>query len=77
MTTDQTATGFGLPSEKRIGFDHPWAWLAAGYRDMKRSPHVSLSYGALFAAMGCLLTYGPLRAGSRLRRAAAWRRASC
>ena len=58
MTTDQTETGFGLPSEKRIGFDHPWAWLAAGYRDMKRSPHVSLSYGALFAAMGCLLTYG-------------------
>ena len=58
MTTDQTATGFGLPSEKRIGFDHPWAWLAAGARDMKKSPHVSLSYGALFAAMGCLLTYG-------------------
>ena len=58
MTTDQTATGFGLPSEKRIGFDHPWAWLAAGARDMKKSPHVSLSYGALLAAMGCLLTYG-------------------
>ena len=58
MTTNGTATGFGLPSEKRIGFDHPWAWLAASFRDMKQAPVVSLSYGALFAAMGCLLTYG-------------------
>lgn len=58
MTTDQAETGFGLPSEKRITFDQPWAWLAAGYRDMQKAPHVSLSYGALFAAMGCLLTYG-------------------
>lgn len=58
MTTSDDTTGFVLPSPKRITFDHPWAWLSAGLRDMRRAPAVSLSYGAIFAAMGCLLTYG-------------------
>jgi uncharacterized membrane protein len=58
MTTSDGPTGFELPAPKRITFDHPWNWLSAGLRDIRRSPFVSLSYGALFAAMGCLLTYG-------------------
>jgi uncharacterized membrane protein len=33
-----------------IPFDAPWAWLAAGWRDLWRIPLVSLSYGAGFTA---------------------------
>ena len=59
MTTETSATtGFHLPAIRRIGFDHPWSWLAAGWRDLLKSPRVSLAYGALYAIAGCLLTYG-------------------
>lgn len=33
-----------------VAFDLPWAWLAAGWRDLWTVPHVSLAYG--FAASG-------------------------
>jgi uncharacterized membrane protein len=47
-----------LPPLPKIDFDGPWRWLAMGWADVWRSPGVSLTYGALFAAMGCLLTVG-------------------
>lgn len=41
---------------KRVPFDAPWAWLAAGWNDLWRVPHISLAYGAVFAvAAGGLL----------------------
>src|SRR5262245_9677913 len=42
---------------RRVAADAPWVWLAAGWRDMWSVPHISLSYGALFAgaAAGLLL----------------------
>lgn len=41
-----------------VAFDQPWAWLAAGWRDLWAVPHISLAYGlaafggALLAAFG-------------------------
>ncbi|MGD9538698.1 MAG: DUF2189 domain-containing protein [Alphaproteobacteria bacterium] len=57
MTTDALSAGTRLPQIREIGFDEPWNWLAAGWRDLLRSPGVSLAYGALYAIAGCVLTY--------------------
>jgi uncharacterized membrane protein len=43
---------------REVPFDAPYSWLAAGWRDMWRAPLVSLSYGAIFAAVGVLLAVG-------------------
>lgn len=40
----------------QVAFDAPWAWLAAGWRDLWAAPHISLTYGALFAAVSIGLT---------------------
>ncbi len=47
----------------RVAFDAPWNWLAAGWRDMWTVPHISLAYGALFAALSLALTLGLLLTG--------------
>jgi uncharacterized membrane protein len=41
---------------QRVAFDAPWAWLAAGWRDMWAAPQISLTYGAVFAAVSMGLT---------------------
>jgi len=46
------------PAIRRILMERPWAWLAAGWRDMQRAPFVSFTYGALFAAFSIGLTAG-------------------
>ena len=38
------------PVIRRVAFDAPWAWLAAGWRDLWSAPVISLTYGAAFAA---------------------------
>lgn len=43
---------------RRIEIDRPWAWLAKGWQDMRRTPGVSLAYGILAAITGYLLTFG-------------------
>lgn len=48
---------------RRVPFDAPYNWLAAGWRDMWRVPHVSLAYGAIFAVAGLLLTIGLTQVG--------------
>lgn len=40
-----------IPEPRRVPFDAPWNWLAAGWRDLWRAPQVSLAYG-LAAALG-------------------------
>ncbi len=40
-----------LPEPRRVPFDAPWNWLAAGWRDIWRAPHLSFAYGAA-AALG-------------------------
>jgi len=44
-----------LPAPRRVAFDAPWNWLAAGWRDMWAVPGVSLAYGAIFAGIAALL----------------------
>ncbi|MFQ5774366.1 MAG: DUF2189 domain-containing protein [Kiloniellaceae bacterium] len=51
------------PRIRRVALERPWAWLAAGWRDIWRAPHVSLTYGALFAAISLALTVGLFLAG--------------
>ncbi len=41
---------------ERVAFDAPWAWLAAGWRDLWAAPRISLTYGAVFAAISMGLT---------------------
>ncbi len=48
----------GLPPPRRVPFDAPWAWLAAGWRDVWAMPHVSIAYGAFFTAAAALLAVG-------------------
>jgi uncharacterized membrane protein len=38
------------PEIRRVAFDAPYVWLAAGWRDLRDAPGVSLAYGAVFAA---------------------------
>ena len=48
---------------RKVPFDAPYSWLAAGWRDMWRVPCVSLAYGAIFAVTGFLLTVGLTQVG--------------
>jgi len=43
---------------KSVAFDAPWAWLAAGWRDMWATPAISLGYGAAFALLSAAIFYG-------------------
>ena len=41
-----------VPQTRKIELDRPWQWLAAGWRDLVRSPGTSLTIGAVFAIVG-------------------------
>lgn len=43
---------------RRIAFDAPWEWLAAGWRDLWAAPAVSFAYGSIFAGLAALLSLG-------------------
>lgn len=43
---------------RRIPFDAPWYWLAAGWRDLWTAPLISIGYGFLFALIALGLTAG-------------------
>ena len=44
------------PEINEITLDHPWQWLAAGWKDLQRAPRVSFAYGALFVAASYAIT---------------------
>ena len=44
------------PNIRRVPFDAPWLWLAAGWRDLWAQPRISLAYGIIFAAIAMGLT---------------------
>lgn len=46
------------PQIRKIELDRPWVWLAAGWKDLRRAPHVSLAYGVIFALVGYAITLG-------------------
>ncbi len=43
------------PALRRIGFAAPFAWLAAGWRDLWRQPAASLFYGVCVALAGAVI----------------------
>ncbi len=49
---NSTATIDGVSNStqeiNRVTLDHPWQWIAAGWRDITRAPMISLTYGLLF-----------------------------
>ncbi len=51
------------PGIRAVGAGRPFVWLKRGLDDLRRTPAASLTYGAIFAAIGALLV------------ALAWRRA--
>jgi len=50
--------GAPSPRIRKIELDRPWAWLAAGWRDLTRAPAVGLAYGVLVALVGWAITFG-------------------
>ena len=67
---DQRAIGMSAQREasppislRRVPFDAPWDWLAAGWRDMWTIPGISLVYGAVFAILSVALTLGLMELG--------------
>jgi len=51
------------PRVNDITLDHPWRWLARGWRDVLRARHYSLVYGAVIALFSILLTLGLIAEG--------------
>lgn len=47
--------GMSLPGIRHVAIDRPFAWLQAGWQDMKANPLPSLAYGLLFALGGDLI----------------------
>lgn len=43
---------------RQVPHDRPWYWLILGWRDMTRSPQVSLAYGAGLVVISYLLVLG-------------------
>lgn len=52
------------PRIRGLSLDAPWQWLADGWRDLIRAPAVSLTYGAIFAAISAAITAGLWISGS-------------
>ena len=50
--------GASAPRIRTTELERPWAWLAAGWRDLISAPAISLAYGVLFAAGGWAVTFG-------------------
>ena len=52
-------------SVRRVPFDQPWEWLAAGWRDLWTHPGVSLGYGAIFSIIAALMLWGMMQTGAQ------------
>ena len=50
--------GAPAPRIRTVQLERPWAWLAAGWRDLLGAPVISLVYGVLFAVIGWAITFG-------------------
>lgn len=66
--SETTATGASvaadvIPPPRRVPFDAPWNWLAAGWRDMWSMPQVSLAYGGVFALLAAVIGFGLWKLG--------------
>ncbi len=62
--TDATSGRLGY-AVNDLRFDQPWEWLAAGWRDLWRVWPISITYGAVFAALAFGLLGGLAYEGSQ------------
>lgn len=53
-----------LPEPRAVAIDAPWAWLAAGWRDLWTMPHISLAYGLAAAGGAGVIAAGLMRQGA-------------
>lgn len=51
---------------RKLAFNAPFGWLKKGWQDFRRAPWHSLTYGAIFAAIGWMLVYFSLTNASYL-----------
>ena len=61
MSMQQKASGT-TKSTPVIAADAPWRWFAAGWKNFMRAPILSISYGALFVAIGACIVVGLIAA---------------
>lgn len=54
-TRNPTVTG--TVAIRKVGFDAPWLWLAAGWQDLWATPHISLAYGACFSVLAYVFAF--------------------
>jgi uncharacterized membrane protein len=64
MTRQITLGGVALPNlvARVIDSERPWHWLAAGWRDLRRAPGISVVYGACFTLAGWAMAWSLWRA---------------
>jgi len=43
---------------RKVGTEAPWAWLAAGWRDLNAASAIALGYGLIFSAISAVITIG-------------------
>ncbi len=58
VTSAVSRAAGATPRVRQVALEQPWSWLAAGWHDIWRAPHVSLTYGAIFTAISLSLTAG-------------------
>lgn len=61
LTSQARVAADGVPTARRVPFDAPWAWLAAGWRDLWQSPQIGLTYGLAAATSTSALAAGLMR----------------
>jgi uncharacterized membrane protein len=55
-STPVIRTDLDSPRIRTVTLDHPWMWVMAGWRDLRKAPLASIAYGAIFVLMGYYLT---------------------
>ena len=48
---------------RRVPFDQPWQWMAAGWRDLWSAPGVGLTFGFVFSAAALSIVWGLSQVG--------------
>lgn len=66
MTTTTAANQPSVPACPRVAdltLDHPWQWVEAGWKDMRRAPGTSIAFGVLAVVSSYLVTLAVVSAG--------------
>jgi uncharacterized membrane protein len=64
LHSDKSSPEQDVVEIRLIDIEAPWRWIMAGWDDMARMAHISLVYGAVFAAVAIGLFFGLMRAGT-------------